>query len=309
MEVQQIQETDYDHHEIIDNRSDRTMGWRFDLKFLVPQQFHSKIKRARKGTKKWLEGNTKIYLPTKNEANKVVVKGNSEEEVIGTKNRIVQFISGSVSRQTLTHFLSVVFTTEEVKRNFATFRDEIINEMDLHKSLFQKPEKLHVTVVMLALEDEDANVKARECLAKCKETIIDPILEGQPLTVAVTGISLFEDQRPQAARVVFGNVLSEKLQQIANRIAKYFAEQELIRLDEEEVKLHLTLINTSFYKPERKGSNRRQSKRHPGIDATKIIEKYKDFNFGTVTLNEIQINQIGTVGEDGFYLSIGSLQF
>lgn len=317
MESPQVQDSEYAHHEIINKGNGRTMGFKFQLNFLVPRQFHSKIRYAKGDTKKWLDGRTKIELPPGG-SKKVSVKGDSEEEVIETKQRIIKFISDLTSSR-LTHFLSVVFTTDEIKHNFATFRDEIISESELHKSLFQKPEKLHVTLIMLPLPNEEQMNKARECLASCKEAIIDPVLKGQALEVTISGVSIFSDEKPRAAHIVFGNVVSEELQQIANRIAKHFADQGLIKPSDKDVVLHLTMINTTFYTPDKVadqehpgrsgGTFRPPHKRHGKFDASKILEKYKDYKFGTLTVKEIQINQIGSKGEDGFYLSIGSLQF
>lgn len=316
MEVQEAQQNEYDHHEITDNGEGRSMGYRFELTFLLPRQFHSKIRYAKGDTKKLLEGQTVIKMPPRGDSKQVVIKGNTKAEVVETKQRVIKFITdvATRSRQTLTHFLSVKFTSDEIKQNFGTFRDDVINEFGFHKTLLQKPEKLHITLVMLELPGDQEKNKACECLATCKDTIIDPVLKGLkgPLTVRISGVSLFKDERPSRAHILFGNVMSDELQHIANKIAKYFDEQGLIKLTDDNVILHLTMINTGFYKPDNREGNfghTRKNKRHGPFDASRVLAKYKDYNFGSVTLNEIQISQIGSRGEDGFYLSIGKLQF
>jgi activating signal cointegrator complex subunit 1 len=74
----------------------------------------------------------------------------------------------------------------------------------------------------------------------------------------------------------------------------------LVRKYQDNVKLHMTLINTKYRKipdsPKKKRWGKRQS-----VDATKIMEKYKDFYFGECDLNSIHLSLIGSVGSDGFY--------
>lgn len=314
--MNQIEGNEFDHHEIIDNGAERNLGFRFKLNFLLQRQFHSKIRNAKADRRKWFEGGTTIRLPRRGDCDKVVIKGNTEEEVVSAKLRLIKFLS---PRPRLTHFLSVVFTTDEIKKNFVKFRDEVINESGLHPSLFQKPEKLHVTIIVMSLPSLTDQDKARECLTPCKEMIIDPILNGKPLAVTVKGVSVFSDRKPTATNVLFGNVESAELQEISNKIAKHFADQGLFNLHEEDVKLHLTMINTTFFKPDKNGEHeqpgggredsRRRRHHHGRFDATQILEKYKDFYFGSLTLNEVQINIMGSKGDDGFYLSIESLKF
>lgn len=303
-------------HEIVDNGDGQGIAFRFELHFLVPQQFHKKLKYAKGRIKSLLDGKTAIVVPSPGASEKVVIKGNSEKEIIETKQRLVKFIFNIQASQRLTHFLSVKFTTEEIKRNFIIFRDEIINDTKLEASLFQKPEKLHVTVVMLSLKNEEEKARARECLETCKEKILDPVLKDKPLTVSVSGVSVFSDERPSASHVLFGKVVSEELQDIANRTAKLFADQGLSKHTNEDVVLHLTMINTAFYKPfgqkpgqSNRGNSRYQKIRYGSFDARKILEKYKNFDFGSLSINKIEISEIGSMSEDGFYISIGSLQF
>lgn len=340
MEVQGNQNYE---HEIVDNGC--TMGWKFELKFQLARQFHLKIRNAKANKEKLLEQKTIIQLP-QGDSMEVIIKGNSESEVISTKQRIIELLlpgqsssssSGlSSSRprskagagenrrpsQKLTHFLSIPLTTDDIKKNFSIFNDDVINSFGLHKSLLQKPEKLHLTIVMLALSDEDDEAKAIGCLNLCQQTIIDPILNGKLLTVSLAGVDVFSDENPSAAYVLFGKVISEDLQQIANQVSKFFADQGLGKpyksrnsQQQEDVKLHATLINSQFFKEDdsevkaKKSTGKRFQKRKP-FNATAIIKKYKDFNFGSLQVNEIQISRLeGEKDANGFYSSIGNLKF
>lgn len=302
-------------HEIVDNG--RTMGWKFTLRFQVPRQFHMKIRNAKADKKKWLELKTNVQLPQE-DSTEVIINGNSEREVILTKDRIVKLIRPS---QKLSHFLSISLTNDVIKSNVCKFNDEVINDFGLHKSLLQKPEKLHLTITMLALGGLEDESKAIECLKNCKEAIIDPILNGKQLTISLVAVDVFSDENPSAAHVLFGKVVSEDLQLIANKMSKNFADQGIGKpyknrhsQKQEDVKLHATLINSQFYEEDEqekktKAQAGERFQRKP-FNASAIIEKYKDFNFGSIAINEIQISRLeGEKDANGYYSSIGTLKF
>lgn len=218
-------------------------------------------------------------------------------------------------RQNFTHFLSISFATEEIKSNFARFKSEVQNHPEtrqLHDSLFQTPEKIHITISMLVLSSDEDEQTAVECLKECKSTIIDPVLNGEPLTVKVAGVGIFSDCKPSAVNVVFGKVQSEPLQQLANEMARFFESRGFIKLDSENVKLHLTLINTWLFndgaaESEEQRNSARQIKKAK-FDSTSILEKYKDFHFGSLVVDEIHISKLNVKVENGYYESAGILK-
>lgn len=320
MEEQNEIVTDDKFQGIVENA--RSIGSRYEFSVQIDPKFHRKISSVRGGTKKWLQGETSISVPHfRNPSSTVTIKGNSKQAVLDTKLRLEDFVSSTrapQAKQRLTHFLSIHFNGEEILSNFAEFKTAVLNDFEVHKSLLQSAEKLHLTIVMLVLPDDDHKVKAIEALNTCKEKFIDPVLNGKQLAVKISDVGVFDDENPEKARVLFGKVESPELQKISNDIARYFEEQGLIKLEPKrrDVKLHLTLMNASFYEPEDEqpggsSANRgyRKFRERVNFNATGIIERFKDFNFGTMTVNEIQISQLGDRKPGCFYNSIGALAF
>ncbi|KFM75181.1 Activating signal cointegrator 1 complex subunit 1, partial [Stegodyphus mimosarum] len=75
------------------------------------------------------------------------------------------------------------------------------------------------------------------------------------------------------------------LQIIANLLAEKFVAEGFAKQQHECVKLHVTLMNSLFAnKNEETGQSRHT------FDARPILEKYGDFDFGEMELNEIHIS-------------------
>lgn len=310
----------------------RSIGRRFELKVHIAPKFYPRIIGSQGNTRRRLEQetNTHIVVPRiGSRSSNIIVRGDNNEDILNAKQRLEQMTKPSDShrqnfnarrrlpKQNFSHFLSVSFATDEFKSNFLKFRDDLMMHSEkygLHESMFQKPEKLHITIVMLVLNDEQTEAIAFDHLKECKEAIIDPVLKGEPLVVKASGVEIFSDCKPTAVNVVFGKVESEPLQKISNEVAKYFENRGLIKLDRDEVALHLTLVNTSLYKSgddgddsEDKANQVRQIKRKP-FDATEILEKYKDFYFGSLTVDEIHVSRLHAKVENSYYESAGILK-
>lgn len=84
---------------------------------------------------------------------------------------------------------------------------------------------------------------------------------------------------------------------------------------ETSVKLHMTLINTRYDKEEdeKDGNGNTTPRRHywkpKTFDATSILEKYADYNFGSQDVNEILLSSMREKDSDGFYKKIASVKF
>lgn len=76
-----------------------------------------------------------------------------------------------------------------------------------------------------------------------------------------------------------------------------------------QVKLHVTLINTKYRKvSDRPTSKKKQfNKWQQTLNATSIIKKHSNYYFGEVLLNSIRLSYISTIGDDGNYKSIADV--
>lgn len=311
----EISNEDFYEIETVDN------GRKFQLKVHVPQMFHSQVIGAKGNTKRRIEQETgtSIQVPKIGvKDTNIVIKGNNKKDVVSAKNRLDLIMIAGRAKQQFTHFLSVSFATDEIKQNFLKFKSEILNDSEshgLHESLFQKPEKLHLTVVMLVLLDNQDRSVAAECLHDCKEMIVDDVLQNGTLKVSLAGLDIMNDD-PSSVDVLYAKVVSEELQTIANEVAHYFASRGFIQLQYENIKLHVTLINSRFSdnddaiekeeNQDLRDSNRNQRKT---FNATKILKKFKDYNFGSVQINQIHLSQRYSKASNGYYESTEVIKF
>lgn len=293
-------------------------GRKFQLKVHVPQEFHSQIIGTKGNTKRRLEQETGTQIQVPKIGSKdtnVVVKGSSKKDVVSAKNRLDLIIIAGRAKHQFTHFLSVPFGTQEVKSNFARFKQEILSNPDIHgvdESLFQKPEKLHLTILMLVLLDNQDRVIAAEYLQDCKEILVEPILRGGAMKVKLAGLDYMNDD-PSAVDVLYAKVESDELQEISNGIAQYFQQCGFVQLKQDSVKLHVTLMNSRFADSDdaaEKDENidQRDGNKRATFDASKILKTYKDFYFGSLTVNEIHLSQRYSKGSNGYYESTGVLK-
>lgn len=310
----EIDDDDFYEIETVDN------GRKFQLKVHVPQMFHSQIIGAKGATRKRLEQETATSITVPKIGSKdtnVIVKGSAKKSIISAKNRLDLIMIAGRAKQQFTHFLSLSFATDEIKSNFLKFKEQVLNDSDIHgidESLFQKPDKLHLTLVLLVLLDNQDRAIAAEYLQDCKEMIVDPILQGAKLKVSLAGLNYMNDD-PSAVDVLYGKVVSEELQEISNQMSDYFASRGFIQQQNENVKLHVTLLNSRFADnddavekediKDSKGGNRMQRKT---FDASKILSKYKDFYFGSFTVNEIHLSQRYSKSSNGYYEATGTLK-
>ena len=90
---------------------------------------------------------------------------------------------------------------------------------------------------------------------------------------------------------------SDRLQELSDRIAKAFVEEGLSENRYDRVKLHCTLMNTTF----RRSNDANSSTTRTSFDASRILVKYQDFDFGRISVQEIHLSQKGSYAADGYY--------
>jgi len=94
---------------------------------------------------------------------------------------------------------------------------------------------------------------------------------------------------------------SAALQTLADSLAQKLVQSGLSQKQYDRVKLHATLINTLLGKG--RGENR--DKHNQGVratfDAREVLKQFKDCDFGSFTVNEIQLSERFTTGEDGYF--------
>lgn len=80
----------------------------------------------------------------------------------------------------------------------------------------------------------------------------------------------------------------------------------LLKKHEEHVKIHMTLMNSKFKKVP--GNRNKKNRKRCSIDASRIMEMYENYDFGTCDLNDIRIAHIfATPDKDGFYKTLSKV--
>lgn len=148
------------------------------------------------------------------------------------------------------------------------------------------------------------------------ESLCRPILQTHgSLDFRVAGVEYMNDD-PSEVHVLYGRVVCEPLQLIAEQIVDVFVKHGLMRRQHEQVKLHVTLINSRFrnnsgdlYDEDetttKAGTGSGQpanASRRQGFDARQILEQFGSYDFGKQSLTEIHLSRRFTTScETGFY--------
>lgn len=113
----------------------------------------------------------------------------------------------------------------------------------------------------------------------------------------IQGLDYFNDD-PSAAKVLYTTVedKSQFIQQLCDRINVASNELGFTFKFRDCVKLHMTLMNTTYIK-------HNGSKNFKNFDATNILKDFKNHYFGQVDLKEIELLISGTIDESGCYKS------
>lgn len=112
---------------------------------------------------------TTLTVPRQGQTGPVLVSGRERDAVLTARGRIALIVEAARERLPFSHFLSVPVAqlAPDVKTAFEDFRARVLDlcggDRGISDSLFQSPEKLHLTLGVLSLLDE------REVEAAVKE--------------------------------------------------------------------------------------------------------------------------------------------
>ncbi|XP_015114091.1 activating signal cointegrator 1 complex subunit 1 [Diachasma alloeum] len=252
------------------------------------------------------ETNTTIPLPDsrKSWSGDVCILGSSREEIITCREKIHRIAEDSRKNIRYTHFVSIPLNNDEFKGNYKAFREQILRDptREIHgivDEMFVGGNKLHLTVGMLLLLDDEEKRKAAETLEKCVEDVVQPILtrETEPIRLKIEGLECM-NSNPAKASILYGRVEENRiLQELVDKVFGYFIEKGLMKSQyDNKVKLHMTLMKTSRLRGKSKKHQRQRT-----FDATKILEDFGNYEFGETTLDTLHICECSTDVSDGSY--------
>ncbi|PVD18764.1 hypothetical protein C0Q70_21316 [Pomacea canaliculata] len=288
--------------------------------FSLRLQYHStyfKFIIGKKGeTKKRLETETKtrITIPKMGQEGDIVIQGHEKKGVLSAKTRIEVLVDSARQRLPFTHFLSIPVQGEDVVEKFEDFKFQVIEDKRdsrIDATIFQNPQKLHLTIGTMVLLGESEIQQARNLLHDCYIHYISPILNQEPLMVDVQGLEYMNDD-PGAVDVLYAKIKpgpAAAKQALADVLVDKFSEAKLMQRQREQVKLHLTVMNTLFRKDPGEGSaplpqNTRGSVRdRESFNASLILRTLGGFDFGSFQVDRIELSQRYSTGPNGYYIS------
>lgn len=277
-----------------------TKSGKFTTSFYVPGPLQSVIIGTKGRVLKDLQDRTKtiIKVPRINEKGDVRVTGSSERNVASARNQIEMIVLNKRNRMDVTHFISIPILSEEIRRSFKTFQEEILGDppiKGIDESIFQNPNKLHLTIVTLTIfenELEDIkNVLEAFFQNESNKKILNK-LKGSKLFIR--GVEIMNDD-PTDVKVLYGKVhlesteLKNEFQAFCNSILDHLYKKGLIKKQYDNVKLHLTLMNAAF---RRKSDDYDRRSQTGSFDASFLMQKYKNYEFGASIFNCMHLSTL-----------------
>ncbi|XP_028162825.1 activating signal cointegrator 1 complex subunit 1 [Ostrinia furnacalis] len=293
---------------------------RFTTSFHVSKHYIGAIIGKKGAVKCRVERDTKtdIKIPKQGQTGDIVIFGSSASSVKAARRRINIIVMSSRMKQRPTHFISIPMNSPDIMNNFETFKNNVLRDCPgrgLDESLFIKPNKLHLTLGVMCLMDNEERLLASKLLTEAKEKIILPMLEDYlPFKIRLKGLSYMNDD-PREIDVLYGRVQEEGastglIQKLADSLVSHFYKAGYMEKDHgrDNVKLHVTLINSKYRSRAAQGgedslSSTSRNSRQPRVtfDGSEILRKYADYDFGVIEFKEIHLSQRHSIGNDGFY--------
>lgn len=283
------------------------------LKVLVTK----KVKKGLQNCFRRLETKCKFIVKESNYL--IEICGQNRDKVIESKMCLNRLLSVSRRKRPFTHLITVPFNCEPLQSQFIEFKNDVLNSWKdlrgIEDTLFQQPFKLHLTFCVLVLLNQNEVIFAKELLTQSLDKIVRPIIKSEPLKVIIKGLDVIKGN-PKRCHVLYAQIKDEsnRLQTIADQMVAHYVKSGLLEeSDQNNVKLHITFLNSLFRQRilhKNRDSNevsKKQIKREP-FDAKEIIERYKDHIFCELEVKNIQLNDIKTKSKEGFYGLVHEIQ-
>ncbi|KAL7675303.1 hypothetical protein ACOME3_001566 [Neoechinorhynchus agilis] len=182
------------------------------------------------------------------------------------------------------------------------------------KRLFQKPERFHLTLCPLCVTNNDSDELAEiedhiGRVIKEVQTELDWNVDNDEKSeISICGLD-YMNSDPGEVHVLYG-IVSEKpvkgrlrIQVLAEAISDRFADlgyrKSQSQSSPEGVKLHATVMNSSFAVRGEDGLGKRLA-----FDARNILQTFGGFDFGKVKVDKIFLVERQSFDESGFYKTI-----
>ncbi|CAD0196080.1 unnamed protein product [Chrysodeixis includens] len=257
---------------------------------------------------------TDLKIPKQGQDGKIIIYGPSVSSVKAARRRINIIVMASRMKQKSTHFISIPMNSPDVIKRYEEFEAAVLRECPsrgIEKSIFIGAQRLHLTLGVMCLMDNEERSIASNLLKRAKNEVIMPILKDHlPLKIRLKGLSYMNDD-PSEIDVLYGLVEEEGstkgiIQEMSDAIVDFYYKAGYMDKEygRENVKLHVTFLNSKYRRSETQNVDDETTKtRQPRVkfDGTEILQKFADYDFGVVEITSIHLSQRHSTGADGYY--------
>lgn len=296
------------------------------LRLAIPAVFHRFIvgSRARNKQRLEMESGARIVVPHREDnEDAIYLRARNKNQIYSAKAQIELLCEKEESKLEYTHFLSVPLS-HDVKFRQAVdgFREDVVLQRfpGIDASIFMPPRRMHFTLCMLKFHSHAQVDEMKDALKDISErwSATGDFKKG-PTMAHMKGLHIMTDD-PSSVGVIFTTDRSKDLQKTMNSLSDLIFDvlqarnlvqqqnlihQRLLSSDaaHAEVKLHATLMNTKYSKAAQWQRDDGQRGDRETFDASALMERFGQVDFGTLQLQEIQLSSLDEMGDDGYYRS------
>lgn len=297
--------------------------WVFRME--MPAIFHKFIvgSRARNKQKLEMESGCKIVVPKREELEDAVyLRARQKQQIYSCKALIELLCEKEEAKLEYTHFISVPLAHDDKFRQLVDqFREDVVLQRftGIDASIFMPSRRMHFTLCMLKLHSHAQVEEMKEALNDLSARLSATSDYGRPVAAHMRGLHIMTDD-PTSVGVVYttdrSSALQNRLNALADNMFELFQARNLVSSQSlnsqrvlssdgqhAEVKLHATLMNTKYA---RSRFEERSSERET-FDASVLMERFGQVDFGSVQLKEIHLSALDEMGDDGYYRCMASI--
>ncbi|XP_018021585.1 activating signal cointegrator 1 complex subunit 1-like isoform X2 [Hyalella azteca] len=311
---------------------DRLQSGLYRTAWHVPSAFYAYLIGRKGDTRRRLEAETQsnISIPQRGAGatEDIVVTGQSVAKVRAGRLKVALLVEQARQKCSPTHFVSIPATAPNIQERFLQFQREVLEvcggSLGVQEALFQKSAKLHLTVGVMALMDDSERRHAVQAFTRAVQESARDLPDGV-LKLRLKGLHYFTDD-PHSVRVLYAGLracepsddfprphLPQQLQNLVDNIANLMIKDGVMRKNAGSVTLHMTVMNVSFLDRDEGEAPSQQpgvphQARTEGFDASHILEKFGDYDFGDLEIKEVHLSLLHSEDpETGYYVTSARL--
>mmetsp|Transcript_146312 Transcript_146312/g.272386 ORF Transcript_146312/g.272386 Transcript_146312/m.272386 type:complete len:372 (+) Transcript_146312:137-1252(+) len=297
------------------------------LKVSIPAVFHRFIVGSKGRTKQQIEmeSGASIVVPKREDQEDAIwLRARAKGQIYSAKAQIELLCEKEETKLEYTHFLSVPLAHDAKFRQEADkFREDVVMQQfpGIDASIFMPSRRMHFTLCMLKLHSHAQVEEMKQVLKEVATRIATLADYNMPVYANLRGLHIMTDD-PSNVGVVFTTDRSHSLQNRMDSLSNMIFDilkahnlvsqqnlitQRLLSSDGNmaEVKLHATLMNTKYSRSNWREDGTRGERET--FDASVLMERFGQVDFGAVALREIQLSCLDAMGNDGYYQSLFSM--